>query len=184
MGGTLLFLHRHPRPVSHILVGAGEGVEQRGLSAVGVARQSHPHGAAVVGRGIVAAAVSLQLVLVVPQLPAGRLRVRRMASGGRLDPARLPHDNLFRVGPAQGQLVPPQGDLQRVPQGGHLGHLYQGAGGQPHVHQPALHRPRLVPHRQDGAALSRPQIIQGMSGPCVLFHSSSLPDRSDILSLL
>ena len=36
----LLALHGDAGPVAHILVGAGEGVEQRGLAAVGVARQS------------------------------------------------------------------------------------------------------------------------------------------------
>ena len=35
----LLALHGDAGPVAHILVGAGEGVEQRGLAAVGVARQ-------------------------------------------------------------------------------------------------------------------------------------------------
>ena len=35
----LLALHGDAGPVAHVLVGAGEGVEQRGLAAVGVARQ-------------------------------------------------------------------------------------------------------------------------------------------------
>ena len=40
---ALLLLHRHPGPVAHVLVGAGEGVEQRGFAAVGIARQGDLH---------------------------------------------------------------------------------------------------------------------------------------------
>ena len=38
---ALFFLHGDTGPVAHILVGAGQGVEQRGLAAVGVARQGN-----------------------------------------------------------------------------------------------------------------------------------------------
>ena len=39
--GALFLLHRHAGPVAHILVGAGENVEQCGFSAVGIARQGN-----------------------------------------------------------------------------------------------------------------------------------------------
>ena len=34
-----LLFYRHPRPIAHMLIGAGEPVEKRGFSAVLVARQ-------------------------------------------------------------------------------------------------------------------------------------------------
>src|SRR5690606_4711976 len=40
-----LFLHRHPRPVTHLLAGAGEGVEQGRFAAVGVADEGQGKGA-------------------------------------------------------------------------------------------------------------------------------------------
>src|SRR5690606_9795397 len=40
-----LFLHRHPRPVAHLLAGAGEGVEQGRFAAVGVADEGQGKGA-------------------------------------------------------------------------------------------------------------------------------------------
>ena len=40
-GLALLLLHRHAGPVAHILVGAGESVEEGGLATVGVAHQGH-----------------------------------------------------------------------------------------------------------------------------------------------
>ena len=36
---ALLLFHRHAGPVAHVLAGAGQGVEQRGLAAVRIARQ-------------------------------------------------------------------------------------------------------------------------------------------------
>ena len=39
--GTLLLLHRHAGPVAHILIGAGQNVEQGGFSAIGIAGQGN-----------------------------------------------------------------------------------------------------------------------------------------------
>ena len=128
-GLPLLLLHRHAGPVAHILVGAGESVEQGGLAAVGVAGQSDAHGAPVVLGRVVAPAVLLQLVLVGPELTAGGLRVgtgHSMEGGAaaRVGAAQafsgaapgragtpgpgLAHDNLGGVRLAQGELIPPQ----------------------------------------------------------------------------
>ena len=166
-GGALLLLHRHSGPVAHILVRAGQGVEEGGLAAVGVARQSHPHGPGVVGSGVIAPPVLLELVLVVPQLAAGGLRVGHVPGHGTpggpapLHPPGLSHPDLGRVRPAQGHLIPPQAHFQGVAQRGDLGHLHHSPGSQPHVHQAALHRPGLVAHRQDHPALPGGQVIQG-----------------------
>ena len=75
MGDALFFLHGHSGPVAHVLVGTGEGIKQGGLAAVGVARQSHFHGAVVVGVVVIVPAVMFQLVDVIPQLTADGLRV-------------------------------------------------------------------------------------------------------------
>ena len=42
--GTALAVHRHARKVAHMLVGAGELVEQRGLSAVLIPHQGKGQG--------------------------------------------------------------------------------------------------------------------------------------------
>ena len=163
MGGALLLLHSDPRPVAHILVGTGQGVEESGFAAVGVAGQGDTHGAAVVGGGIVCRAVYLQLVGVVLHLPPGHFRVRDMpghgvAGGGGLA-LGLPHDDLGGVCLSQGQLVSSEADLQRVAQRRDFGDGDLGAGGKAHVDQAALHGPGLVAHGQNGAALSRLQVV-------------------------
>ncbi len=170
---------RSPRwavPSFYVLVGAGEGVEQGGLAAVGVARQGHLHGAGVVGAVVIGLLVVLQLVDVVLQLAALPLQVGGLLSGGLgTDPPGRPHLNLGRVVLPQGQLIPPQGHLQGVPQGGDLGHLHIGARGQAHVHQPPLHRARLVAHGQNHAALSGGQVLEGAGLLAVcIFHGSLL----------
>ena len=38
-----LLIHRHAGEIAHVLVGAGQGVEQRGLAAVLIARQCKDH---------------------------------------------------------------------------------------------------------------------------------------------
>ena len=41
---ALLLFHRDAGPVAHVLVGAGQGIEQGGLTAVRVARQRDLNG--------------------------------------------------------------------------------------------------------------------------------------------
>ena len=80
--------------------------------------------------------------------PAGAL-----LAGGHLD--------LGRVRLAQGELVPPQVQLQRVAEGGHLAHRHLRAGGEAHVHQPALHRPVLIAHLENDPPLAGCHVLQG-----------------------
>ena len=173
-GGALLFLHGHPGPVAHILIGSREGVEQSGLAAVGVARQGDAHGAAVVGAVVIGALVLLQFVDMVLELLAGALRVG--AAGGGLPgggAAGRADADLSGVILPQGQLIATERDLQRVAQGSYLGHLYCGPRSETHIHQPALDRPRLVAHRQDHAALSGGELLEGAGGiGLLLFHDA------------
>ena len=178
MGGALLLLHGDAGPVAHVLVGAGEGVEQGGLAAVGVARQGHLHGAGVVGVVVIGLLVVLQLVDVVPELAAVPLRVRGAGLGGRLrlglDRADL---DLARVLLPQRQLIAPQGHLQRVPQGGDFGDLHHRPRGQTHVHQPPLHRARLVAHGYDHAALPGRELLESAGlGFFGVIHSKRCSD--------
>ena len=174
MSGALLFFHRDAGPVAHILVGTGKGVEEGGLAAVGIARQGNAHGAVVVGGGVIPGAVGLQLVDVVAHLPAGHFRIGDVAghgvAGGAGGALGLAHGDLGGVRLAQGQLIAPQADLQRVPQRGHLGDSDLGAGGQAHIHQPPLHSARLVAHRQDHTALAGGELLKGAWDVFLIFH--------------
>ena len=88
------------------------------------------------GGGVIAAAVGLQLMLVVPQLPAGGFGIWTGLKGcpSGTPGAGLPYDDLLGVRPAQGQLIAPEGHLQGVAQRGNFIYLHLGAGGQPHIH--------------------------------------------------
>ena len=102
-------------------------------------------------------AIDMDMVLELAALP---LRVGGGALG-RMGPGLgRTHLDLGGVVLSQGELIPPQGHLQRIPQGGDLGDFDLRSGGQTHVHQPPLYRARLVAHGQDHAALSGPQILE------------------------
>ena len=184
LGPALLLLHRHARPVAHVLVGAGEGVEQRGLAAVGVAHQGQLHLTGVVAGVVRLPAVLGHLVGVVGAHAAEHLLVRDMlhharpaaAVGGEV-PRLLAggHEDLRRVRPAQGQLVAPQVDLNGVAEGGDFPYQNLRAGGQAHVHKPPLDRPALVSHPEDDAALSRRHVLQcHLAALCLRSHSLSI----------
>ena len=130
VGDALLLLHRHPRPVAHILVGPGEGVEERGLSRVGVSHQGHLPLVLVVLGGVVL--LRMLALLVEMSLPHGLQGVPLSAGHGAaaalpVAPSpqvvgalrygawfllcrRLVHNmytDLGRVRAAQGQLIAP-----------------------------------------------------------------------------
>ena len=124
------------------------------------------------GAVVIGASVLLQLVDMVLELLAGALRV--CAAGAVLPcggAAWCADADLGGVILPQGQLIAAERDLQRVAQGGHLGHLYRGPGGQAHIHQTALDRSGLVAHRQDHAALPGGELLEGAGGiELLLFH--------------
>ena len=146
----LLLLYRHSGPVAHVLIGPGEGVEQRGLPAVGVAHQGDLPGPLVVGVGIVGAGV---VFLLMPVGPVHGLQVRGTGAahfaagavpvaGGAQVVGALGHGfllrNLCRGGGnpnlggvllPQAQLIAPQAHLHGIPEGGGLDKLHRGARG-------------------------------------------------------
>ena len=172
MSRSFFFLYCNARPVAHILIGSGQGVEQGRLTTVRVACQGDAHRAAVVGRGIIVFHVFPQLMLMILQLPSGTLRVG-ISPAVFLSASGISHGDLGCIRLTQGQLIATQGHLQRVTQRRYLGHLHGSSGGQTHIHQTTLHRTGLVSHREDDTAFSRLQIIQGF-GCIISFHSLSL----------
>ena len=166
-GPTLLFLHRHPRPVAHVLVGAGQGVEQGGLAAVGVAHQGDLHFPAVVGGVVRRPSVGRRLVGVVGLHPLQGVRVGHVLLPGGVAPLSRQlaggagnHRDLLRVLLPQGQLIAPQVHLHGIPQRSHLPDRHLRPRGQSHIHQPALHRPLLMPPPDDHAPLPGPEAAQ------------------------
>ena len=87
--------------------------------------------------------------------------------------------DVCRVLLAQGELIPPQVDLNGVPEGGHLPHHNLGAGGEAHVHQPPLDRPPLAAHLEDDAPLAGKYLIQGLGGLFCLCAQLAPPPVSD-----
>ena len=179
LGPALLLLHCHARPVAHVLVGAGEGVEQGGLAAVGVAHQGQLHLPCVVAGVVGHAAVLRRLMGVVGIHPAEGFLVRNVLHHADAPPpclgAPLPlragcHPDLGRVRFAQGQLVPPQVELHRIAERGYLAHRDLGARSQPHIHQPPLHRAVFIANLENNTALARRHLLQGS---LVLFRLSS-----------
>ena len=160
MGHALLLLHRHAGPVAHILVGPGEGVEEGGFAAVGVAHQGNfhlPHVVVV----LLAAPVLPLMVLVGLGHPPHCLLV----GGGVLGTGavgllpRGTQEDVAGVLLAQRQLIPPEIDLDGVAKGGNLPHRHFGAGGQPHIYQPTLHRAPGVVDGPNDTGLTRLQLL-------------------------
>ncbi|MPM78768.1 hypothetical protein SDC9_125780 [bioreactor metagenome] len=165
-GLALGLFHRHSGPVAHILVGPREGVEEGGLPAVWVARQSKAQGLIRRGGG---PGVSLTLVQVGRLHPAKGLLVgdvlhhsglpvavgllHRVGPGGA-------HLNLPGILPPQRQLIPPQAHLDGVPHRGDFADKDGGAGGEPHVHQASLDRTLVVSDPKDDAVLPGGELLQ------------------------
>ena len=110
---TALAVHRHAREIAHVLVGAGELVEQGGLAAVLVARQRKGQGlilrqGMLALLGVVLAALAKTRVL--HHLFRHRSVHRRGLFGGG-------HGDLRRVIQTQGQLIAVDAQLHGVAHG-------------------------------------------------------------------
>ena len=130
---SLFLFDRHPGPVPDELVGAGQGVEQRGFSAVGVPRQCDAH-------------TRFSFLL---QLPSANRKTKNN-TGNRCPLFDLDH---IGVGFADREFVAAQGDLDRIAERRDLPHPDLGPAGQSHVHDPPPHRALAVQpeHRGDPA---------------------------------
>ena len=174
---ALLLLHRHAGPVAHILVGAGKGIKEGGLAAVGVAHQGQLHLPGVVAGVIRHTTVGRSLMGVVGVHPAQGLLVGHMLHHAHALPAGLGpplpllaggDEDLGGVGLPQGQLVAPQVELHRVAEGGHLAHHDLGTGGQAHVNQAALHRPPVIAYLENDALFPGLDFLQSLMCLCLL----------------
>ena len=174
LGPALFLFHRHAGPIAHILVGAGEGVEERGLAAVWIAHQGQLHLPGIVA-GVIRRAAVLRLLMGVVGAHAAQSGLVRDVLDHSLIPApaqarglvRRTHCDLSRVLLAQRKLIAPEVHFDGVPEGGDLPHRHQGSGRQPHIHQPALHGSLFISHRKDDRALAGGHLHQGSGA---VFH--------------
>ena len=97
------------------------------------------------------------LVLVVHETAADGLRGPCLFQRGRpggtgMYPGRSDSD-LFGIGPAQGEFIAPEGDLQWISQGRDFGDGDLGSWGQAHIDQAPFYGTGCIADGQDGSAL-------------------------------
>ena len=132
---AVLAVHRNAGKVAHMLVGAGQLVEQRGFAAVLIAGQGKGQrctgGNGGAGFALVVAGGFVQLA----NAGVGYHLVALFAGGGAVRCVHAVNFNFLRIGQAQGQLITTQLHFNGVPHGGRFAQRYLGAGGQPHIQQ-------------------------------------------------
>ena len=108
---ALLLFHCYTGPVAHELIGSGQGIEQRRLAGVRVAREGN--------------------------FNLFHIHSFRIAFANRY--AKFLFDlNHFGIGLSQGKLISPHCDLHGIPQRRHLADIDLRAAGNPHIHDAAL----------------------------------------------
>ena len=147
LNGTALAVHRHARKVAHVLVRAGELVEQGGLAAVLVARQRKGQGlilrqGMLALLGVVLAALAKTRVLHHFSVHRGVHR-RGLFGGG--------HGDLCRVVQTQGQLISVDAQLHGVAHGSQLYQRDLRTGDQPHIQKMLPQRARTAHSLHNGA---------------------------------
>ena len=151
--GPVLPVHRHAWEVAHMLPGAGELVEQRGLAAVLVAHKGIGEGH-VVGQGLLLRLVVGPAVLAQAGVGPVRGTVRPLvAAGAVLDGI---YGDLLRLGQAEGQLIAVDLQLHGVAHGGQLDHRHLRPGHHSHI-QKVLAQGTVAPHLPDHGAFSNAQ---------------------------
>ena len=161
---ALFLFYGHAGPVAHILVGAGQSVEQGGFAAVGIARQGNFPLTGVVGGGIIGSGVGSGFVAVgaAHTLTLGAVHMGQGALPEGFPFAQQAHGDLGSVSLAQGHFIAPQRKLHRVAERGDFHQGDAGAGGQSHVDQAAFHCAGLVGQGQNLTAFSAGQVVQGV----------------------
>ena len=147
---AVLTVHGDAGEVAHVLVGAGELVEESGLAAVLVAHQGEGEHGALGQRRARALGVELALlaqtgVMALPALPPVLFFLGRRGQGL--------HGDLLRVGQPEGQLIAVEPQLHGVAHGGQLHHGYLRPGDDAHI-QKMLPQSALTPHGQYPPALA------------------------------
>ena len=157
--GAALAVHRHAGEVAHMLVGAGQLIEQRGLSAVLVARQGEGQ------RGLLRQGVFPRFdVEPSPLAQAGMLTVRadlRRRSGRLSDGPDRRDVDLCGVRQPQRQLIAVDPQLHGVAHGREFHQCHLCAGDQAHV-QKMLAQGALSAHHRDPGGLASLQLRQRM----------------------
>ena len=152
---AVLPVHRDAGEVAHVLIGAGELVEQGGFAAVLVAHQGKAQKFRV-GQGVAAAlgvefALLAQTGVVLGPGAAGRLPGHGAVQGGG-------DRNLRGVRQAQGQLIAVNPQLHGIAQGGQLDHRHGDAGDQAHI-QKMLPQSAFAPHGLNPGGLTGLQFL-------------------------
>ena len=156
---AVLAVHRHAGEIAHMLVGAGQLVEQGGLAAVLVAGQRKVQRLALgdgrAGLAVVVAGGLAQFA----HAGMGYHPMAALLTGGPVGGMYIANFNFERVIQTQRQLISPQLQLDGVAHGGYLAQCHLGAGGQAHVQQMLAQRP-LSAHGLDERVLSNMQFRQ------------------------
>ena len=156
---AVLAVHRHARKVAHVLVGARQLVEQRGLAAVLVAHQREGERGALrqhVGR---LAAHGLLAVIGARQHHVGNRFLGRAGEAVGIVVGRRPDLDLLGVGQAQREVETVDAQFHGIAHRGVLHERHARAGNDPHV-QEMLAQGALAPHALHHAALANLQIAQ------------------------
>ena len=152
----VLPVHGDAGEVAHVLVGAGELVEQGGLARVLVAHQSEGQ------RGARRQRVTVPLGVIPAALPQARVLAffnggdAPVGIGPLLDGLDL---NLGSVGHPDGQLVPMDLELHGIPHGGQLHHGDLRAGDHAHV-QKMLPQGPFPAHGADHGGFAHQKLVQ------------------------
>ena len=152
---AVLPVHGHAGEVSHVLVGARERVEERGLAAVLVAGQGQleraPLGDCLAGRA--------RRVLLANGGVRGGLEALAGARGV-VHVVHLRERDVRGVVPAKRELVAAQANLERVPHGGALHERDLHARREAHVQDVLAQRRLVTVHRRHHGILANLQLIK------------------------
>ncbi|MPM88507.1 hypothetical protein SDC9_135611 [bioreactor metagenome] len=158
----LFFLDRDARPVADILVRSRQSVEQRRLTAVGVAGERHFPLVCVVFIRIVVVRMFARLVYVgIRHAPLSfPVYLYNLCVRGLLALSELAYLYFRGVGLSQRQLIATQRDLQRVSHGRSLDERDLGSGRKAHIYEPASYLPASADKRQYDSALTHSEVFQ------------------------
>ena len=151
---AVLAVDRHAGEIAHVLVGAGQLVKERRLTAVLVADERKAQQRAVRQRLARALGVELSFFAETRVIRGLPLRPLRALVGNALDPRDR---DLFRVGKTQRQLIAVDAQLHRVAHRRKLDHRRLRAGDDPHV-QKMLPQGAFAAHGFDASGLTRAQL--------------------------
>ena len=153
---AVLAVHRYAGEVAHMLVGAGELVEEGGLAAVLVAHQRKAQSRPL--RQGIARALGVEFALLAEtRMIGGPARgFCLLFDGGGLRPLNA---DVLGVGQAQRQLIPAQAQLHGVAHGRKLDHGHLHAGDEAHI-QKMLPQRAFAADACHAGGLARLQFVQ------------------------